>query len=346
MSGQCKKVSFSFAARGQSLPQGKARHLRRSPACSWEVAPSDVPDEDGRCDAPDRSRGSMRVHRCRFVEHTPHAIESVDVEPGASGRLAVLRANADIEIWSLKRGEMYCEMRLAGAVDTPVRRVAWGVRSPRHPYGRLFSCGLHGLVTEWDLRTLSPRSSWDSLGGAAWTMTVHAGRQLLAVGCEDGGCSVFDLSDEGLSEPPLVHRTAPQNGRLLSVAFSPQGTHLACSAADGSVRIWHAGSWQALCHYVLESDGRKKPPLVWSVQLLADLTVVTVRPRALSMRTRLAQPTSAAQCLPPARGTEQRPFSSSPSLSLSLGCTAFFPPPRSSSQRSPSPCLSVRVCAG
>ena len=213
--------------------------------------------------------------RSRFLDHVPHAIESVDVEPVPGGRLAVLRANADIEVWSLRQGEAHCELRLAGAVDTPVRRVAWGMRSPRLPHGRLFSCGLHGLVTEWDLRTLSPRWSWDSLGGAAWTMAVHAGRQLLAVGCEDGGCSIFDTSDEALAEPRLVHRTPPQGGRLLCVAFSPQGTHLACSAADGSVRIWHVPSWQALSRYVLESEGRKKPPLVWSVILLSDLTAVT-----------------------------------------------------------------------
>ena len=37
--------------------------------------------------------------------HIPHAIESLDVEPGPSGRLAVLRANADIEVWSLQQGE-------------------------------------------------------------------------------------------------------------------------------------------------------------------------------------------------------------------------------------------------
>lgn len=217
----------------------------------------------------------MRVHRCRFLDHVPHAIESVDVEPGPYGRLAVLRANADIEVWSLQHGETHCEMRIAGAIDTPVRRVVWGMRSPYLPHGRLFSCGLHGLVTEWDLRTLSPRSSWDSMGGAAWTMAVHAGRQLLAVGCEDGGCSIFDLSDEGLDEPPLLHRTPAVGGRLLSVAFSPQGSHIACSGADGSVRVWHVDTWQPLSRYVLESEGRRKPPLVWSVLLLSDLTVVT-----------------------------------------------------------------------
>ena len=97
----------------------------------------------------------------------------------------------------------------------------------------------------------------------------------LAVGCEDGGCSIFDLSDEGAAEPTMVHRTPPQGARLLCVSFSPQGSHLACAAADGSVRVWHVASWQALSRYVLESAGRRRPPLVWSVLLLSDLTVVS-----------------------------------------------------------------------
>ncbi len=217
---------------------------------------------------------TTRVHRCRFLDHVPHAIESLDVDPSCQ-RLAVLRANADIEVWSLKRGEPhFCEFRIAGAVDVPVRRVAWGARSPRQPAGRLFTCGLHGLITEWDLRTLSPRASWDSAGGAAWTMDVHVASRTMAVGCEDGGCSVFDMTEDDV-EPTLRHRTPPQGGRLLGVALSPQGSHLACSAADGSVRVWHVASWQALSRYVLESEGRRKPPLVWSVALLSDLTVVT-----------------------------------------------------------------------
>ena len=176
---------------------------------------------------------TTRVHRCRFLDHVPHAIESLDVDPSCQ-RLAVLRANADIEVWSLKRGEPhFCEFRIAGAVDVPVRRVAWGARSPRQPAGRLFTCGLHGLITEWDLRTLSPRASWDSAGGAAWTMDVHVASRTMAVGCEDGGCSVFDMTEDDV-EPTLRHRTPPQGGRLLGVALSPQGSHLACSAADGT----------------------------------------------------------------------------------------------------------------
>lgn len=167
-------------------------------------------------------------------------------------------------------------MRVAGEADTPIRRVVWGARSPLRPAGRVYCCGLNGQVTEWDVRSLSPSEPWGSGGGAAWDMASHAATATLAVGCEDGGCSIFDTSDADYdSHPTLTHRTPPQGARLLCVAFSPQGSHLACSAADGSVRVWHVASWQALSRVVLESAGRRKPPLVWACLLLSDLTVVT-----------------------------------------------------------------------
>ncbi|KAL1525524.1 hypothetical protein AB1Y20_020380 [Prymnesium parvum] len=213
----------------------------------------------------------VAIHRCRFVEQTPHAVESLEFEPEGS-RLAVLRANADIELWRMVEGQVHCEAKIAGMIDAPVRRLAWSARSDRHPAGRLFSCGLHGLVTEWDPRSLSAVRSFDSVGGAAWSMALHHGSGRLAVGCEDGGCSLFDVHSE---EMELCHRTPPLGARLLCVAFDPRGSHLACASADGSVRVWHTASWQAVSQMVLESQGKKKPPLIWSVLLLSGLCVVT-----------------------------------------------------------------------
>ena len=117
----------------------------------------------------------VSVHRCRFVDVVPHAIEWIDFAQDGE-LLAVLRANADIEIWRPVRGAppataplgsssssssaaaalpagWYCETRIAGVIDTPVRRLAFGAAA--HSAGRsyrLFSCGLHGMLTEWDLR--------------------------------------------------------------------------------------------------------------------------------------------------------------------------------------------------
>ena len=189
--------------------------------------------------------GRVTVHRCRFVDAVPQSVECVDFEP-RGGRLAVLRANADIEVWCLARGGWFCESRLAGAVDAPVRRVAWGTRDPAFPRGRLFTCGLHGMVSEWDLCTLSSTASCDSYGGAAWSMAMHHGSGLLAVGCEDGGVSLIDTTDS----LALVARLPSLNERVLAVAFNPQASEVSgqvhrgltvCACRVGGVRPGIAG---------------------------------------------------------------------------------------------------------
>lgn len=142
---------------------------------------------------PDADRRQVAVHRCRFIDCVPQAIEWLSFEPGCE-RLAVLRANADLEVWSSTAGGWHRELFIAGVVDAPVRRVAFGKRTPSFPEGRLFSCGLHGMCTEWDLSTLSPHSSWDTQGGAAWAMALDHNSDTLAVACEDGGASLFRLT--------------------------------------------------------------------------------------------------------------------------------------------------------
>lgn len=222
------------------------------------------------------------VHRCRFVDHVPQSIESVDFEPGG-GRLAVLRANADIEVWCLARGGWFCECRLAGATDAPVRRVAWGARDAAYPQGRLFSSGLHGMITEWDLCTLCARGSCDSYGGAAWAMSLHHGSGLMAVGCEDGAVTLLDTTGETLT---LAGRLTSLNARVLSVAFNPQGSHLACGTAGGVVCVWHVASRTVTSQTTLEAQGlrKSKPPLVWAVLLLNDMAVVSGASHTLNFK--------------------------------------------------------------
>ena len=222
------------------------------------------------------------VHRCRFVDHVPQSIESVDFEPGG-GRLAVLRANADIEVWCLARGGWFCECRLAGATDAPVRRVAWGARDAAYPQGRLFSSGLHGMITEWDLCTLCARGSCDSYGGAAWAMSLHHGSGLMAVGCEDGAVTLLDTTGETLT---LAGRLTSLNARVLSVAFNPQGSHLACGTAVGVVCVWHVASRTVTSQTTLEAQGlrKSKPPLVWAVLLLNDMAVVSGASHTLNFK--------------------------------------------------------------
>ena len=218
----------------------------------------------------------LAVHRCRFVDSVPHAVEWLEFQPGGE-RLAVLRANGDIEVWAAggRTGGWHCELRVAGVVDAPVRRLAWGEPTPVHPWGRLFSCGLHGLVTEWDLGRLSPAASYDSHGGAAWALALHGGTSTLAVGCEDGGTTLYDTRGGGEGAALRLRARLPSQGsRVLSLALDPAGAHAACGAADGSVAVWALAARTLVSRIELEGQARK-PPLVWSVLLFADLSVVT-----------------------------------------------------------------------
>ena len=127
-----------------------------------------------------------------------------------------------------RTGGWHCELRVAGVVDAPVRRLAWGEPTPAHPWGRLFSCGLHGLVTEWDLGRLSPAASYDSHGGAAWSLALHDGTSTLAVGCEDGGTTLYDTrggDDGGEAALRLRARLPSQGSRVLSLAIDPAGAY-------------------------------------------------------------------------------------------------------------------------
>ena len=171
-------------------------------------------------------------------------------------------------------GGWHCEAA-PPASSTPVRRLAWGEPTPAHPWGRLFSCGLHGLVTEWDLGRLSPAASYDSHGGAAWALALHGGTSTLAVGCEDGGTTLYDTRGGGEGAALRLRARLPSQGsRVLSLALDPAGAHAACGAADGSVAVWVLAARTLVSRIELEGQARK-PPLVWSVLLFADLSVVT-----------------------------------------------------------------------
>jgi WD40 repeat protein len=61
---------------------------------------------------------------------------------------------------------------------------------------RLFTAGLDGCITEWNMTTLSPYSRVESGGGAIWCMTASPAGDELAIGCEDGCVRVFSVGSK------------------------------------------------------------------------------------------------------------------------------------------------------
>lgn len=120
----------------------------------------------------------MEVHRCRFVEYQPAAINALDFTPSTvkNTRLAVGRANGNIEIWD-PTFNYRLEKTLPGGEDLSVESVAWAhqnvVANPdaedtpeeiaketelllqKPP--RLFSSGLNPYIIEWDTTTMTAK---------------------------------------------------------------------------------------------------------------------------------------------------------------------------------------------
>lgn len=120
----------------------------------------------------------MEVHRCRFVEYQPAAINALDFTPSTvkDTRLAVGRANGNIEIWD-PTYNYRLQKTLPGGEDLSVESLAWAhqntVVNPdeddtpedilketelllqKPP--RLFSSGLNPFIIEWDTTTMTAK---------------------------------------------------------------------------------------------------------------------------------------------------------------------------------------------
>lgn len=206
---------------------------------------------------------TVRVHRCRFVDYVPDAVHGLAFSPSGE-RLAVARANADIELWNVGAGWTQ-ELRLPGGQDRSVEALVWANET------RMLSAGLDGFVTEWNLDGLCERRTCASYGGAIWTMAPSHGRSAVAVGCEDGGIRLLSIADDRLEYTrTLADR---QNGRILSVAWQPGDEWLVAGDADSTICRYHVASGRALLFIGTERVARD-PTLVWCVAALRDGTVI------------------------------------------------------------------------
>ena len=79
------------------------------------------------------------------------------------------------------------ERVLPGGTATSVEALVWD-------RGRLFAGGLHSVITEWDVDTLSVEATADSYGGSVWCLAVATSGDTLAAGCDDGSIKLYGLA--------------------------------------------------------------------------------------------------------------------------------------------------------
>ncbi|KAJ1735282.1 U3 small nucleolar RNA-associated protein [Coemansia biformis] len=236
----------------------------------------------------------MQVHRCRFTDFVPQAINAIEYAPPTARQpyVAVGRANGDIEIWCVKENLIY-EKTIPGVVKGSLETLVWAHQTEltaddlelfdsekerevarrrlasRAP--RLFSAGLNAVIVEWDLARLTPRAAVDSYGGAVWCMATNHAQTTLAVGTEDGHIRLFDITDDKLVYQRCFDKIKT---RILSVAWAHDDKTIVAGSADSCVRIWEAETGRMAARVTLPREGRDTT-LVWAVTALRDGTIVS-----------------------------------------------------------------------
>ncbi|KAJ2358347.1 U3 small nucleolar RNA-associated protein [Coemansia sp. RSA 2618] len=236
----------------------------------------------------------MQVHRCRFTDFVPQAINAIEYAPATVRRpyVAVGRANGDIEIWNAQ-GNLVYEKTIPGVVNGSLETLAWAHQTEltkddlelfdtekerekatlrlteRAP--RLFSAGLNAVIVEWDLARLVPKAAVDSYGGAVWCMATNHAQTQLAVGTEDGHIRIFDITDDKLVYQRCFDKI---KARILSVAWSHDDQTIVTGSADGAVRVWSVSTGRMAARMTLPREGRD-PTLVWAVTVLPSGTIVS-----------------------------------------------------------------------
>ncbi|KAF9584858.1 hypothetical protein BGW38_004904 [Lunasporangiospora selenospora] len=229
----------------------------------------------------------MEVHRCRFVDYIPSAINALAFAPKTTRPvMACGRANGDIEIWNPTNDWTLAKI-IPGGKNTSVEALAWShqtiltededfwdsekekkraLRKLARAPARLFSAGLNAIVTEWDLVTLKPKRTVDSHGGAVWCMAINNANTVLAVGCEDGCVRLFDIADGELT---FIRSFDKQKTRILSLAWSLDDKTIITGSANSAVYKWDAELGRVVTRMTVERVPGEDT-LVWSVKVLAN----------------------------------------------------------------------------
>ncbi|KAI4242965.1 MAG: hypothetical protein LQ352_007133 [Teloschistes flavicans] len=257
----------------------------------------------------------MDIHRCRFVPYPPSAINALAFSHSSSLattskgpptlRLAIGRANGDIEIWNPLRGAWHQESIFRGGKDRSIEGLVWtqdpeeqdknGINSPGRL--RLFSIGYSGSVTEWDLNTGRPLRHASGNYGELWCMaaqprlpsiqkiptdgvngvTDESPRyQSIAVGCADGSIVLMSTADGDLEFQRTLTRPPKRKARILSIAWQNSFT-VVTGHADSTIRIFDTRNGNQIRSMSLGAgpQGGPKEILVWAVKCMADGTIVS-----------------------------------------------------------------------
>ncbi|PMD33915.1 WD40 repeat-like protein [Hyaloscypha variabilis F] len=247
----------------------------------------------------------MDIHRCRFVPFPPSTINALAFshshiskdQKAAPPRLAVGRANGDIELWNPQGGAWLQETIIRGGKDRSIDGLVW-TQDPNEEVdgktfigkSRLFSIGYTTTVTEWDLAKGRPLRQASGNHGEIWCIAAQPplsksekaatpgqleGQRLIA-GCTDGALVLYSTEDEDLQLQRVLVRPSAKKAKVISVVFQNRNIVVA-GCTDSTIRIYDIRTGAVVRNMTLGSGpkGGPKEIIVWAVKVLRDGTIVS-----------------------------------------------------------------------
>ncbi|KAL3418104.1 U3 small nucleolar RNA-associated protein [Phlyctema vagabunda] len=246
----------------------------------------------------------MDIHRCRFVPYPPSTINSLAFshsyvaksQKAASPRLAVGRANGDIEIWNPLKGAWLQETVIHGGQDRSIDGLVW-IQDPSEEVSegrtiigksRLFSIGYTTTVTEWDLENGRPLRQTSGNHGEIWCLAAQPALapgetdatgwegQYLVTGCTDGALVLYSTADDDLQLKRVLVRPSSKKAKIISITFQDRNFVVA-GCTDSTIRVYdiRTGTMVRSMSLGVGPSGGPKEIIVWTVKVLAGGNIIS-----------------------------------------------------------------------
>ncbi|XP_043591697.1 U3 small nucleolar RNA-associated protein 4 homolog [Bombus pyrosoma] len=205
---------------------------------------------------------TCKIHNIRFYNLEPRSVTCLSYECKTK-KLALARNDNSIEVWNVGNAP-FVECTIPGHPENSIENILW--IGPR-----LFSTGLHGMITEYDLTILSVKSEVAVTGGAAWCMDVNHKKTCLAVGTEDGYINTFSVTPHSLIYERIFDK---QKGRILCIKWDNTGEMIYTGSVD-TIRVWNAVSGHAIHKMTTSRKEAKKETIIWCLAVTDDNIIIS-----------------------------------------------------------------------
>ncbi|KAL2154964.1 hypothetical protein VTH82DRAFT_3640 [Thermothelomyces myriococcoides] len=250
----------------------------------------------------------MDIHRCRFIRYPASAINAVafthsslplvsaqkkHTQKHIQVRLAIGRANGDIEIWNPLQGVWHQELVIPGGKDRSVDGLVWVTEPDEemadgkviHGKSRLFSIGYTTTITEWDLEHARAKKHASGQHGEIWCIGVQPpsnkgvsipGSRKLVAGTVDGNLVLYSIEDGDLKFQRTLIRSPTKKTKFVSIAFQSHNV-VVVGCSNSTICAYDIRNGTMLRQMTLGTDisGGSKNIIVWAVKCLPNGDIVS-----------------------------------------------------------------------